>query len=41
MTITIKSLATIGEAAQEFIAQMGEGKIFAFYGSMEPARPPL
>ena len=34
MTITIKSIDTIGEAAQEFIAQMGTGKIFAFYGSM-------
>ena len=33
-TITIQSLDTIGAAAREFIAQMGEGKIFAFYGSM-------
>ena len=32
--IIIQSIDTIGEAAQEFIAQMGEGKIFAFYGSM-------
>jgi len=34
MEIIIKSIATIGAAAREFIAQMGEGKIFAFYGSM-------
>ena len=34
MTITIKSIDTIGEAAREFIAQMGDSKIFAFYGSM-------
>ena len=32
--IKIESLDTIGEAAKEFIAQMGEGRIFAFYGSM-------
>ena len=33
-TIIIQSIDTIGEAAQEFIAQMGDNKIFAFYGSM-------
>ena len=34
MTITIKSIDDIAIAAQEFIAQMGDRKIFAFYGSM-------
>ena len=34
MTIVIKSVDTIGEAAREFIAQMGDSKIFAFYGAM-------
>ena len=33
-TIIIQSIDTIGEAAQEFIAQMDDNKIFAFYGSM-------
>lgn len=33
-SITIKSLETIDEAASEFVAQMGENKIFAFYGEM-------
>ncbi|MBR4846185.1 MAG: tRNA (adenosine(37)-N6)-threonylcarbamoyltransferase complex ATPase subunit type 1 TsaE, partial [Bacteroidaceae bacterium] len=32
--ITIKSLDKIQEAAKEFIAQMGDRRIFAFYGSM-------
>lgn len=34
MTITIHSIDTISTAAQEFIDQMGDNKIFAFYGSM-------
>ena len=34
MTITIHSIETIAIAAQEFIAQMGDNKIFAFYGAM-------
>ena len=34
MTITIKNLNDIVDAAQEFIAQMGDNKVFAFYGSM-------
>ena len=34
MTIAIKSIDSIADAAQEFIAQMGDNKIFAFYGSM-------
>ncbi len=34
MQITIESLDNIQAAAQEFIAQMGENRIFAFYGSM-------
>ena len=34
MTIIIKSIDNIADAAKEFIAQMGERKIFAFYGAM-------
>ena len=34
MTITIKSIDKIADAAQEFITQMGDNRIFAFYGSM-------
>lgn len=34
MNIIIKDLTTITTAAQEFIAQMGDSRIFAFYGSM-------
>ena len=34
MQITIESLDNIQAAAQSFIAQMGESRIFAFYGSM-------
>lgn len=34
MTITIYSIDTIDKAAQEFIAQMGDSRIFAFYGAM-------
>ena len=34
MKIIIKGIDSIGEAAQEFIAQMGDNKIFAFYGTM-------
>ena len=34
MTITIHSIDTIDKAAQEFIAQMGDSRIFAFYGAM-------
>lgn len=34
MNIIIKDITTITTAAQEFIAQMGDSRIFAFYGSM-------
>lgn len=34
MTITIQSTDTIREAAREFIANMGDATIFAFYGGM-------
>ena len=34
MEITIKSLDSIHEAAKEFVKEMGEGKVFAFYGKM-------
>ncbi|MBR4844815.1 MAG: tRNA (adenosine(37)-N6)-threonylcarbamoyltransferase complex ATPase subunit type 1 TsaE [Bacteroidaceae bacterium] len=34
MIITIKDIDSIATAAQEFIGQMGEHKIFAFYGAM-------
>ena len=34
MEITIKSLNSIHEAAKEFVKEMGEGKVFAFYGKM-------
>lgn len=34
MEITIKSLDTIHEAAKEFVKEMSEGKVFAFYGKM-------
>ena len=34
MTITIKSIDSIADAAQEFIVQMGDRRIFAFYGAM-------
>lgn len=34
MTITINDISGLAAAAQEFIAQMGDNKIFAFYGSM-------
>ena len=34
MTITIKDISSLASAAQEFIAQMGESRIFAFYGTM-------
>jgi len=32
--VKITSLATISDAAKEFISQMGDSKVFAFYGSM-------
>ena len=34
MIITIKSIDSIADAAREFITQIGENKIFAFYGAM-------
>ena len=34
MEIRINSLADINEAAMQFIANMGNGKVFAFYGKM-------
>ena len=32
--ITITSLDSISDAAKEFLKNMGEGKVFAFYGKM-------
>lgn len=34
MNITITSLDNIREAAREFISQIGENRVFAFYGKM-------
>lgn len=34
MTIIIKSLEGISDAARQFITHMGDSKVFAFYGSM-------
>ena len=34
MEIKINSLADINEAAKQFIKNMGDGKVFAFYGKM-------
>ena len=34
MEIKINSLADISEAAKQFIENMGDGKVFAFYGKM-------
>ena len=34
MEIKINSLDQIGDAAREFIANMGESRVFAFYGKM-------
>ena len=34
MEIKIKSLADINEAAKQFTENMGDGKVFAFYGKM-------
>ena len=34
MEIIIESIDQIREAAKEFVAQMGENKVFAFYGKM-------
>ena len=34
MEINITSLADINEAAKQFIENMGDGKVFAFYGKM-------
>lgn len=34
MEIKINGIGNIAAAAQEFIAQMGENRIFAFYGTM-------
>ena len=34
MEIKIQSIATIREAAREFIEKMGDHKVFAFYGKM-------
>lgn len=33
-TITISNLDSIGRAAREFMAQMGDDTVFAFYGKM-------
>ena len=34
MEIKINSLAEIGDAAKQFIAAMGDSRVFAFYGKM-------
>ena len=34
MEIRINSLADINEAAKTFVENMGDGKVFAFYGKM-------
>lgn len=34
MEITIKSLDSIGDAAKAFVENMGNAKVFAFYGKM-------
>ena len=34
MEIIINTLADINEAAKQFIANMGDSKVFAFYGKM-------
>lgn len=34
MKIKIDSLENIHAAAKEFLANMGDGKVFAFYGKM-------
>ncbi len=34
MKIEIKNLSQIGEAAKQFIANMGHARVFAFYGKM-------
>lgn len=33
-TITIQSLETVREAAREFVSQIGDRRVFAFYGKM-------
>jgi tRNA threonylcarbamoyladenosine biosynthesis protein TsaE len=34
MNIVINSIDAIGEAARQFVSQMGNRRVFAFYGSM-------
>ncbi len=34
MNIVINSIDAIGEAARQFVSQMGNSRVFAFYGSM-------
>lgn len=34
MQLTIKSIGTIGETAKQFVENIGDSRIFAFYGSM-------
>ena len=40
MEIKINSLADINEAAKQFIANMGNGKVFAFWWKRCNERPP-
>ena len=40
MEIKINDLGSIREAARQFIAQIGEHKVFAFYGSMGAGTSP-
>ena len=41
MEIKINSLADINEAAKQFIENMGDGKVFAFYGKMGAGKTTL
>ena len=41
MEIKIESLDTIHEAAKLFINNIGNNKVFAFYGKMGVGKPPL
>ena len=38
MEIRINSLTEINDAAKQFIAAMGDSKVFAFYGKWVPER---
>ena len=40
MEIRIDNLENIREAAKSFISEIGDRKVFAFYGKWGQARPP-